>query len=175
MARDSCLAQAPSSHCGELVVRFDHILHTTSMSESCTYKGSMFQQMVNTRHLLLHGTISCKYPERLPAAQEDKLGHFQLQARCKSLEHDLLSLTNNQYPDPQTSTNLLVPALTTVLPLLTTQPVGAFPEPSQDTHWELSYGPVRACYTGELTALVELCDSLLYRANLPSFRYNNLH
>ena len=55
-------------------------------------------------------------------------------------------------------------------------------EPSQDTCWEISYGPVKTTptdvtilpevwvsnNTGELKALIELFDYLLYYANLPS-------
>ena len=53
----------------------DHILLATPLSESFTYGGSVFQQMVNSRHVPIYGVLSCRYPERPPVDKTDKLDY----------------------------------------------------------------------------------------------------
>ena len=123
----------------------------------------------------------------------------QIKSFYSALEADLLSLTNNQMPDPpspECPSSFFVVAYTDgscpnnkiVSP---DNPAGwgfaamssdTPAEPTQDTCWEVSYGPVKTTptditilpevwgsnNTGELKALIELFDYLLYYANLPS-------
>ena len=176
----------------------DHVLITTALSEAFSFSGSIFQQMINTRHLPSYGVLSCQYPERSPPVAEPKLDYSNTKSFYHALEADLLSLTNNQMPDPPSPEyppSLFVVAYTDgscpnnkiVSP---DNPAGwgfaamssdTPAEPTQKTCWEVSYGPVKTTptditilpevwdsnNTGELKALIELFDYLLYYANLP--------
>ena len=176
----------------------DHVLITTALSEAFSFSGSLFQQMINTRHLPSYGVLSCQYPERSPPVAEPKLDYSNTKSFYHALEADLLSLTNNQMPDPPSPeyppsffvvayTDGSCPNNKIVSP---DNPAGwgfaamssdTPAEPTQDTCWEVSYGPVKTTptditilpevwgsnNTGELKALIELFDYLLRYANLP--------
>ena len=154
--------------------------------------------MINTRHLPSYGVLSCQYPEHSPPVAEPKLDYSNTKSFYHALEADLLSLTNNQMPDPpppEYPPSFFVVAYTDgscpnnkiVSP---DNPAGwgfaamssdTPAEPTQDTCWEVSYGPVKTTptditilpevwgsnNTGELKARIELFDYLLYYANLP--------
>ena len=177
----------------------DHVLITTALSEAFKFSGSLFQQMINTRHLPSFGILSCQYPERSPHVTAPKLDYSNTKSFYSAVEADLLALTDNQMPDPpspDSPSSFFVVAYTdgscpnnrVVSP---DNPAGwgfaamssdTPTEPSQDTCWEVSYGPVKTTptditvlpevwgsnNTGELKALIELFDYLLYYANLPS-------
>ena len=53
----------------------DHVLITTALSAAFKFSGSLFQQMINTRHLPVHGVLSCQYPERSPPVTAPKLDY----------------------------------------------------------------------------------------------------
>ena len=177
----------------------DHVLITTALSEAFKFSGSLFQQMINTRHLPSYGILSCQYPERSPPVIAPKLDYANTKTFYSALEADLLALTDNHMPDPPSPecpscffvvayTDGSCPNNRIVSP---DNPAGwgfaamssdTPTEPSQDTYWEVSYGPVKTTptdvtilpevwgsnNTGELKALIELFDYLLYYANLPS-------
>ena len=83
----------------------DHILITTALSEAFKFSGSIFQQMINTRHLPSHGTLSCQYPERSPPVTAPKLDYSNTKSFYSALEADLLALTDNNMPDPPSPEN----------------------------------------------------------------------
>ena len=177
----------------------DHVLITTALSEAFKFSGSLLQQMINTRHLPSYGVLSCQYPERSPPVKAPQLDYSNTKSFYSALEADLLAFTGYQMPDPpspECPSSFFVVAYTDgscpnnriVSP---DNPAGwgfaamssdTPTEPSQDTCWEISYGPVKTTptdvtilpevwgsnNTGELKALIELFDYLLYYANLPS-------
>ena len=53
----------------------DHVLVTTALSAVFRFSGSIFQQMINTRHLPSYGVLSCQYPERSSPVAEPKLDY----------------------------------------------------------------------------------------------------
>ena len=69
----------------------DHVLVTTALSEAFSFSGSIFQQMINTRHLPSYGVLSCQYPERSPPVAEPKLDYSNTKSFYHALEADLLS------------------------------------------------------------------------------------
>ena len=75
-------------------------LITTALSEAFKFSGSLFQQMIHTRHLPSFGILSCQYPERSPHVTAPKLDYSNTKSFYSAVEADLLALTDNQMPDP---------------------------------------------------------------------------
>ena len=161
-----------------------------------TFKGSIFQQLVNTRHLPLLFTFRSTFSARLPLQAEPKLDYAKTSQFYGALEADLLASTGNNICSSPTTTEVLVaytdgscpnnravgpdnPAgwgfalYTSHTPFTSHIPV--------DEHWSSSYGRVKntpidehaivpldgSNNTGEMRAIIELFDFILYYSHLP--------
>ena len=81
----------------------DHIFITSTLVDSFTHHGIIFQQMINTRHLPIVGVISCQYSEHLSPSKEDKLDYSCTKECYAAVEKELLFFADNQFPDISSS------------------------------------------------------------------------
>ena len=72
------------------------------------FKGSIFQQLVNTRHLPLLFTYRSTFSARLPFQTEPKLDYSHTSQFYEALEADLLASTGNNICSSPTTTDVLV-------------------------------------------------------------------
>ena len=160
------------------------------------FKGSIFQQLINSRHLPLLFTYRSIFSARLPFQTEPKLDYSQTSQFYEALEADLLASTGNNIYSSPTTTDVLViyrddscPNNRTIgpdnpagwgfalyishIPFISHIPV--------DEHWSSSYGRVKnipidehalapldgSNNTGEMRAIIELFDFILFYSYLP--------
>ena len=160
------------------------------------FKGSHFQQLVNTRHLPLVFSFSSSFVSSPPAHIDPKLDFSRTSDFYRSVESSLLASTNNSTCSlPHTSSTLIAytdgscPNNRTVGPdnpagwgfslyissssFTTHQPV--------DDNWLCSHGQVKnspldaqvltpvdgSNNTGEMRAVIELFDYILHYSHLP--------
>ena len=155
------------------------------------FKGSRFQQLINTRHLPLIFSYSSSFVSQPPARSEPKLDFSQSSAFYESVESSLLASTNNSVCSLTHTSSFLVsytdgscPNNRTVGP---DNPAGwgfalyvtdSYPKSHSAVNdsWICSYGQVKnspidanvinpvdgSNNTGEMRAIVELFDYFLF-------------
>ena len=160
------------------------------------FTGSHFQQLINTRHLPLIFSYSSSFVSQPPARSEPKLDFSQSSAFYESVETSLLTCTNNSVCSlPHTSSFLVsytdgsCPNNRTVGP---DNPAGwgfalyvtdSYPNSHSalNDSWICSYGQVKnspldanvinpvdgSNNTGEMWAIIELFDYILFYSDLP--------
>ena len=160
------------------------------------FKGSIFQQPINTRHLPLLFTYRSSFAPRLPLKQDPKLDYSQTSKFYEAVETDLLQSTGNSVCSQATTDQVPVaytdgscPNNRTVGP---DNPAGwGFALYTSDTpfsghkqvnnNWLCSFGMVKTTpldehalvpldgsnNTGEMRAIIELFDCILYFSQLP--------
>ena len=72
------------------------------------FKGSVFQQLINSRHLPLLFTYRSSFSPRLPLPQEPKLDYTQTSQFYDAVETDLLQSTANSVCSHATTNHVLV-------------------------------------------------------------------
>ena len=178
------------------VLRLDYREIATHTTVSFQFKGSHFQQLINTRHLPLIFSYSSSFLPQPPAHSEPKLDFSQSSAFYEAVETSLLASTNNSVCSlPHTSSFLVsytdgsCPNNRTVGP---DNPAGwgfalYFSDSYPDSHssfndsWIYSYGQVKnspldsnivnpvdgSNNTGEMRAIIELFAYILFYSDLP--------
>ena len=161
-----------------------------------TFKGSLFQQLINSRHLPLLFTYRSSFAPKLPLRMEPKLDYSRTAQFYDAVEHDLLQSTGNSVCSTATTSQVLVaytdgscPNNRTVGP---DNPAGwgfalYFSDHPFSHHisvtndWHYSFGKVKTSplvehalvpldgsnNTGETRAIIELFDYILYYSFLP--------
>ena len=172
----------------------DYLVLPQSLRQVVTFSGSIFQQLINTRHLPLTFTIQTQYLQKPPEARRSRYDYTQLSTLYECVETSLLSITGHEFP----STDLTQPRIIAYTDgscpnnrvVSFDNPAGwgfaltlshsPAQHPPTNPHWYQSWGPVKtnptdivhplpgSNNTGELKAIIELFDYLLYYSPFPA-------
>ena len=166
----------------------DYVAVPIGLRKAVRFEGSIFQQLINSRHLPVTFSIQTQFdpvakPPSVPKKDYSNLEHFSA-----AVESKLLDETSNTVILPHKTEQLYIAYTDGSCPnnrvvsadnpagwgFAITSAAGTTLHPPPDSTWILGYGPVKTSplsaegplpgsnNTGELKALIELFDYLLY-------------
>ena len=170
----------------------DYLMCPPSLREVLTFGGSIFQQAVNSRHLPLSFHLRTRYLPIAKTSLPPKKDYRVMADFYSAVQHSLLSSTDNSIPALPSSEHNVIAYTDGSNPnnravsydnpagwgfaLVYDQPLDLHPPASAP--WQCSFGPLKSNpqsveglsvgsnNTGELRAVIELFDFLLYHSTL---------
>ena len=171
----------------------DYLIIPQVFRSTVQFLGNTFQQLVNSRHLPITFSIQTQHLQQPPLSRRARHDFTQLSSYYSEIEKSLLSLSNNEFPPSNPALPCIIAYTDGSCPnnrvvsydnpagwgYTLTLPKDAIGHPIPDDTWLQAWGPVKtnptdivhplpgSNNTGELKAILELFDLLLYYPPFP--------
>ena len=171
----------------------DYLIIPQVLRSTVQFLGNTFQQLVNSRHLPITFSIQTQHLQQPPLSRRARHDFTQLSSYYSEIEKSLLSLSNNEFPPSNPALPCIIAYTDGSCPnnrvVSYDNPAGwgytltlqkdAIGHPIPDDTWIQAWGPVKTTptdivhplpgsnNTGELKAIIELFDLLLYYPPFP--------